>query len=75
MVEHDEKPALPWWGRFSLAVGENGLWHIGPMRLLVGRHRQEIEIDYLEHSEPRHDRFFECPTAAVLEGPGVQRTR
>jgi hypothetical protein len=75
MGEHDEKPALPWWGRFSLAVGESGLWHIGPMRLLVGRRRREISIDYLEHSEPRPDRFFECPTAAALEGPGVVRTR
>jgi hypothetical protein len=75
MEAHDEKPALPGWGRFSLSVGEKGLWHVGPMRVLVERRRQEIAIDYRIHSEHRHERFFECPTTAVLDGPGVERTR
>jgi hypothetical protein len=75
MVDPDEKPELPWWGRFSLAVGEKGLWHVGPMKLLVARRRQEISIDYLQNAEPRHGRAFEYPASAGLDGPGVVRTR
>src|SRR5262245_33819295 len=75
MEAGEEKPALPWWGRFSFAIGEKGLWSVGPLRLLVQRRRQEISVDYRDRSEPRHERFFECPTTAALDGPGVVRTR
>lgn len=75
MEVDDEKPALPWWGRFSLRVGERGLWHVGPMRLLVSRGRQEISVHYRENAEPRDARWFECPTAASLDGPGLVRKR
>ncbi len=75
MEVDDEKPALPWWGRFSLAVGESGLWHVGPMRLLVSRRRQEISIHYRTNAEPPDARLFECPTVASLDGAGVVRNR
>jgi len=75
MDDEDKKPALPWWGRFSLGVGERGLWHVGPMRLSLTRRRQELSVGYLQNAEPRDARFFECPTTATLEGPGVVRNR
>jgi hypothetical protein len=75
MDDDDQKPALPWWGRFSLGVGERGLWHVGPMRLGLSRHRQELSVDYRENAEPRDARFFECPTTATLDGSAVVRNR
>lgn len=75
MDDDDKKPALPWWGRFTLGVGERGLWHVGPMRLCLTRRRQEVEIDYLQNAEPRDARFFECPTTATLDGSGIVRNR
>ncbi len=75
MDDDDQKPALPWWGRFTLGVGERGLWHVGPMRLGLARRRQELSVDYRENVEPRDARFFECPTTATLDEAGVVRNR
>ena len=75
MDDEDQKPALPWWGRFTLGVGERGLWHVGPMRLGLSRQRQELSVDYRENAEPRDARFFECPTTATLDGSAVVRNR
>ncbi len=70
-----EKPALPWWGRFHLGIGERGLWHVGPIRLGVARRKHEVSVDYLQSAEPRDARFFECPTASTVEGTSVVRNR
>ncbi len=75
MDDGAKEPALPWWGRFTLGVGERGLWHVGPMRLGLTRRRQEWAVDVLRGSEPRDARSFECPTTAELEGPSVARAR
>jgi hypothetical protein len=45
------------------------------MRLGVVRGRQEISVHYRENAEPRDARWFECPTSATLDGPGVVRNR
>jgi len=75
MDDEPQKPALPWWGRFALGIGERGLWHVGPMRLGLARQRQELSVDYRQNAEPRDARFFECPTTATLDGSGVVRNR
>jgi hypothetical protein len=75
MAEDGEKPALVWWGRFALAIGERGLWRVGPMRLSVARGRQEWSIDYRKNAEPRDARDFECPSSSTLDGPSAARSR
>ena len=75
MNDADQKPALAWWGRFALGLGERGLWHVGPMRLSLTRQRHEFSVDYLQNAEPRDSRWFECPAAASLDGSAVVRNR
>ncbi len=75
MDDETNKPELPWWGRFALGSGERGVWHVGSMRLSVTRGRQELSVEYLQNAEPHDARFFECPSSATLEGPGVVRKR
>lgn len=75
MNETIEKPAESWWGRFTLGIGERGLWHVGPLRLALARGRREWAVEYQEKAEPGDAGFFECPTASTLEGPSIVRSR
>jgi hypothetical protein len=75
MGDDEEKPALPWWGRFTLGIGEKGLWRVGPMRLLLARRRQEWSVEYLRNASPRDARDFECPSSSALDGPSAARSR
>lgn len=54
----------PWWGRFSLAEGEGGLWRVGPLELGVVRARQEWRI---------HRRTKAGATACHVEVPSDVR--
>jgi hypothetical protein len=69
--------ARPWWGRWELADGEGGIWHVGPLALAVERRPQRWRIGW-ERDRPRRDPAapdIRVPVAATDLPPLVEAAR
>ncbi len=60
----------PWWGRFSFAEGEGGLWRVGPLELGIVRAREEWRI-HRRTEVGASERHVEVPSDVRVEGADV----
>lgn len=67
-------PESPWWGKFSLAEGEGGLWRVGPLELGIVRARQEWRI-HRRTEAGANEGHVEVPSDARVEGTDVSVSR